>query len=68
MIRITLHERELTLLAQGRTITVTQGGRSAQVVLASDIDTRGVIRVLLDRVGDDPPQAREFLPRRNNRK
>jgi hypothetical protein len=57
--RILITEDQFRDLAADRTLTFSLHGQLVEVMLSEHVPL----------IGDDPPQAREFLPRRrNNRK
>lgn len=71
--RIVLNLPELERLARHRSIPYKIGNTSIELSLESDITPRLLIGVMLDVLNGrqdtspgDPPEAREFLPRRRH--
>jgi hypothetical protein len=64
--RLALAEHEFRDLVAGRVIVCDVGGRPVEIVLG-DIGAATMMRAVLDGTParpPDPPQAREFLPRK----
>lgn len=59
--RIVLDETDFAQLVQGRAIVRQVGSSSVRVRLSVSI--RAMLYALADEIGDDPPEAAEFLKR-----